>query len=378
MFKKLKFRHYAILLFFCCFVLYINTISNQYALDDDPVIAKNEYVKQGLSGLPKIFSSDLFEAFYNDFSASQKLSGGRYRPLSVATFAIEHQFFGESPALMHLMNVLLYGLAVVIIFYCFSRSFKLPIILAFTAAFLFAIHPVHTEVVANIKSRDEILSILFYVLTIVLFFKTLDNSKSSFRWWMALCYFAALLAKEYAATLLVVIPIAGILFGKLSISQVAAKSWILLLPFIVYVIMRLTFVGLISVEQTDPLNDPYMFARVTEEWATKLHVLLKYMRLLFYPHPLSSDYSFNQIPYKSFSAVTVIASITIYSLVIIFTLVAVWRKKAVAIAGVIFLVNLALIGNVFFQYWSNHGREAHLSFIARFLPFHRICLPIHQ
>jgi PAS domain S-box-containing protein len=74
--------------------LYANTFKHQYALDDEIVISKNEYVLRGIAGIPDIFSKDLFDSFYKQMNTTAQLAGGRYRPLAVATFAIEQEFIG--------------------------------------------------------------------------------------------------------------------------------------------------------------------------------------------------------------------------------------------------------------------------------------------
>ncbi|HTB30454.1 MAG TPA: hypothetical protein VK808_00410, partial [Bacteroidia bacterium] len=77
-----------------CF--YANTFTNGYALDDEAVIQRNDYVQKGFAGIGKIFSTDAYDCYYRQNSSNQHLSGGRYRPLSIALFAIEHQLWGES------------------------------------------------------------------------------------------------------------------------------------------------------------------------------------------------------------------------------------------------------------------------------------------
>ena len=78
-------------------VLYVNTLGNQYCLDDGIVIEKNMYVQQGFAGIPKIMTTDAYDSYYKEMNAGQQLSGGRYRPLSEVIFAIEHAIFNESP-----------------------------------------------------------------------------------------------------------------------------------------------------------------------------------------------------------------------------------------------------------------------------------------
>jgi hypothetical protein len=96
------------ILFFIPFLLYINTLRNNYALDDSIVITENLYVQKGISGIKDIFSNDTFTGFFK--MKKDLVQGGRYRPLSLATFAIEKSLWGNRPYLSHLINALLYSL----------------------------------------------------------------------------------------------------------------------------------------------------------------------------------------------------------------------------------------------------------------------------
>src|SRR5579872_5843371 len=156
-------------------VLYFNTFKNEYALDDTVVIVRNEFVHQGFAGIPDILSKDAYYSYYNQLGSSNQLSGGRYRPLSIVTFAIEQQFFGSVPEgkvdsiiayglgydmqvpyekkflqemhIRHILNVAWYALAVVVLLYFLRQVvFKHDPLMAFISAIIFTIHPLHTEV----------------------------------------------------------------------------------------------------------------------------------------------------------------------------------------------------------------------------------------
>ena len=128
--SRLNLRSGSLILFAVSFLLYINTVSNQYALDDE-VVVTNAQVEKGFSGLGEIFTSDIFSSYYAQNNAEQQLSGGRYRPLSVATFAIEYAIFGNNPAPRHFINVLLYALLSVLIFYALAISFRIDMAVSF-------------------------------------------------------------------------------------------------------------------------------------------------------------------------------------------------------------------------------------------------------
>src|SRR4051812_35140112 len=73
-------------------VIYFNSIWNENALDDGIIIQKNEFVLKGTSGIKDIMTRDSYYSFYRQMNAQDQLKGGRYRPLSVVTFALEQEY----------------------------------------------------------------------------------------------------------------------------------------------------------------------------------------------------------------------------------------------------------------------------------------------
>ncbi len=156
-----SFKIQALLLVIIGFILYSNSFNNEYALDDGIVIQKNDYVQQGIRGIPKILSTDAYDSFYRQMHAKQQLSGGRYRPLSVVTFAVEQELFGTKTAaklnssssnlpnenvkpaedaafVRHVINVVFYILSVIVLLY-FLRNFifKNDPLIAFITCLIF-------------------------------------------------------------------------------------------------------------------------------------------------------------------------------------------------------------------------------------------------
>ena len=337
-------------------VFYANTFTNLYAFDDAIVIQKNNYVQEGLRGIPRIFASDVYESFYAQMGAEQQLSGGRYRPLSVATFALEQQLFGSTETvkppddvapLRHFGNVFLYILSVVLLLHLVRKHiFPESPYAAFLACVIFLAHPLHTEVVANVKSRDEILSFLFIVLTFIATCRYRETKRSSQLVLGLFCYFLALLSKEYAVTLIGLL----LLFFFVVKKEPLGTSLKAVLPFLAvtlaYLGLRYAVVGLGSTEQNpDVLNNPYMFATNPERWATKIAILARYLRLMFWPYPLSSDYSYNAIPYTHFNDPKVWLSLLLYGSIIAATIVLFIRRNVLAFALAFYLANLFLVSN---------------------------------
>lgn len=197
---------FALIVIFFSIALYANSVFNDYNLDDELVTRNHPLTSQGISAIPEIFSS----SYYTDNMGYSY----EYRPVVLATFAIEHSLFGESPFVGHCINVLLYALLCWLIFHVLGLLLSgYSPLLPFVIVLLFAAHPVHTEVVNSIKNRDEILSLLFGLLT--LYFSIAGARKSWYYLVAAFAFFAlSVLSKASSVPFILIIPLAIITFTQ--------------------------------------------------------------------------------------------------------------------------------------------------------------------
>ncbi|MCB0431039.1 MAG: tetratricopeptide repeat protein [Flavobacteriales bacterium] len=274
-------------------ILYGQTLSYGFVLDDYLFITGNIFTKQGFAGIPDIWTHDVFTGVYGE-------SLNRYRPLSATMFAIEYQLFPMNPFVGHFVGLVLYVLTAWLIARI-VRDFapKGWEWISVAAALLFLAHPLHTEVVANIKSRDEILSLLFSLLALRQSFKP---GKAAL-WLSGLCFFLAMTAKESAITFLAVIPAAHYFFQSGPNTRWYRSIPPMLVAAGLYMAMRLSFVGFADVasQESDVMFNPYLLATPGQHWASLFANTGRYLRMLVYPHPLAFDYSYNQIPYSEWS-----------------------------------------------------------------------------
>ncbi len=338
--------HY-ILLTFIALLFYANSINNEYALDDGLVITENPYTRQGLSGIADIFSHDAYQWYYEEKGSAGELSGGRYRPLSIVSFAIEYEFFGARPAVSHAINVLLYLLTGLLIYYLLSRFwFSKNRPLAFLTAFLFLIHPVHTEAVANIKGRDELLAFFLLLLTLTTLFRYLHDRKRSSLILSLFFYFLALLSKENSITFLAVIPFSLYFFGSQSLRDSLKQSLPFLLAAGLWFALRYAVIGSSGAAPDDIMNDPFLYAGAAEKSATAFFILLKYLQLLVWPHPLVYDYGYAQIAYRHFSDPAVLLSIVLHAGMLMAAWAG-WRRKAVwSFSALYYLATISIVSNL--------------------------------
>jgi tetratricopeptide (TPR) repeat protein len=446
----------------------ITSLKNEYALDDGIIIHQNDHVIKGIKGIKDIMTKDAYESFYRRMNATDQLAGGRYRPLSVVSFAIEQEIIGSYPKdglypancwdtngnkinekeedinndgvfnevdcqvkgapLRHFINIISLIIGVMLLFMVFrDYMFKDNHDLAFLSALIFLMHPIHSEAIANVKSRDEIFSLIFISLTFLYSFKYMENKTTKNLFWAAANFLLALLSKEYAVVLVGLIPVAFYVFGQIDFNpktffqskefkqalylfaafficavlmlmvkrssdmhiqpgQKATSSyWLFPIVYLIvgvfllgsnkrkdfgtlmswhffivlfYLGMRLVAVKLKpGVPDTEILNNPYLLATGEEKFMSKAYVLLKYLKLCFIPHPLSSDYSYNTIEYRHFTSLDSIFSIILHLGLAYVGFKLLLRKHIMGFAIAVYFAFLLMIGNILMDIGATMGER---------------------
>lgn len=338
------------------FGLYGNTLGHLYALDDTMVITSNVYTKQGLRGIPNIFRHDTFRGFLQ--AEKNLLSGGRYRPLSLATFAVEYQLAGANPHLSHAINVLLYGLTGLLLYLLLRRLLEDAgdpagwSAVSFLAALLFVTHPLHTEVVANIKGRDELLALLFTLVSFLGCLRYRDGDRAR---WASLVvagvsFILAALAKESALPFLVVIPLGLWFFRPFEPRRLAAVVAVLFAAAAAYFAMRFIYAGPMTVQKTtEILNDPFVGATTSQRFATVSKTFGIYLRLFLFPHPLTHDYFFNQVPIADLGSPSALFPLGLAVLLAATALQGLRTRSPAAFGLLLFAASFSIVSNLIFS-----------------------------
>lgn len=351
--KRITWILYIIIIVFAC-ILYGNTLSNKYAMDDLYAITGNKYTQQGFAGIPKLLSSDFFAGYYGDQHVL--LTGGRYRPLSLITFAAEHELFGENPGMSHFINLALYALTGCLLFYFLNLLFgrkkeaKWYLSVPLVATLLFIAHPVHTEVVANIKGRDEIFSLLGSLVTGIFYLKYLDSGKYKYLIYCFICFFLACLSKESAFLFLLILPLTAYYFRDFHLKENAIALGAILLAGLLFFLIRWSVIGSLNTPpSTELLDNPFIQATFPQKYATILFTLVMYIKLLILPHPLTWDYYPYQISLMNWSNPTVILSLVVYLALIILAVAGIRKKAVFSYAIWVYLFSILLFSNILFQ-----------------------------
>jgi len=348
-----KKKLYASLIFIFSFFLYSNTITHDYALDDDVVFKENRYVQQGFEGIKDIFSHGFLYGFNQRNNQS-------YRPLVSTVFAIEYAFFGANPLAGHLINVFFYALSCMLLFLMLTKMFRgHGLIVPFLIALIYAAHPIHTEVVANIKGRDDMLTLLLMVVTFYFLFDYLVKQKRMYLAFSVIAYFGCLLTKENAVAIIALIPITIFVFSESNIKGAMRSSLPFGMVLILYLLLRDSVLDTVGFgEQLDIINNSLMAAKTKSEMlATNFVILGKYLALLAVPHPLSFDYSFNHFPIVGWSNWQALLSLGIYVALGVYAVKNIMKKDIIAYGILLYLITFSVTSNLFVKIGATLGER---------------------
>ena len=353
-YRRVRFQALALFLLACG--LYANTLGHGFTLDDAIVITDNAVVQRGIGGWPDLFTHDTFYGFFGEERASL-VAGGRYRPLTPALFAVEGQL-ADGPFLHHLFSVLWYAVLGVVMLGTLLEWLRgagtvwwVPL----GIAALFVAHPVHTEVVANIKGRDEILALLGALSAAWLALRAARTTNWGAASAGGMVFLLGCLAKENAVTFVAVLPVFFWARGE--------RSFRYLLPVavaaVVFLLLRVAVIGGgLGEPSTELMNNPFLrdagggvaVMSFWERLPTVAYTGLMYLKLLFWPVGLVHDYYPAAVALRDWSDPLVWVSIVLHGALLLLAFVLLRSRRPYAAAGVLaYLFSLSIVSNLFFS-----------------------------
>lgn len=349
------------------FLLYANTFEHGYVLDDGPAISENVVVQEGMDGLGTIWETNYRYGYWNE-------PGTLYRPLALTLFAWQWEHWPNDPHPAHVINVLLFAAGCLALFFLLFQWFgRNNIWVPFIATILFAAHPIHTEVVANLKSADELLAFLFGCIALLALWK---NGSRILSLWTAIAlvsFFLAMSSKEGAITLVAVVPLMFFFFSdEVPLRKGLLSAAWLLVPVVVYFMLRHEALGSFTSARDGVATLDNMLAGLHgAEWlATAIKLCGMYLWKMLVAHPLSHDYSRYQVEAVSFANWTVWASVLAYGAMIAFAVRSFKSKHPVSFAILFFLATFSLYANLVFTIGTHFGER------LLFLPSVGFCIAL--
>jgi tetratricopeptide (TPR) repeat protein len=329
-------------------VVYVNAIGNEFVLDDTRIIRDNVRIRS-LANIPGLFASS-----YWGTAGTQ----GLYRPLVLVSYAANYAVHGLSTAGYTIVNIVLHA-GVSLLLFVLVRGIGGSLLASGVAAMAFAIHPVHTEAVAGIAGRTELLAAFFFLLAMHFHRRAPAAERSTlFRAATAACFACALLSKESAITLVLVLPVMDAVVpakrrdgqALLTRARILTDYLPLIAVALAYLALRRAVLGGIVISEgvIAPLDNPLvpltttalgerMGATTGQALMTASAVVVEYARMLAWPARLSPDYSYNQIPLVTRAAdVRFITGMAIVASCL-GGIVLLWRRSPLAAFGLAFL-----------------------------------------
>lgn len=345
--KTIKIEHkISLLLFVLSFLLYGNTIKNSYAFDDNYVAVtntehpNNPRIEKGIKGIVEIFKTHYVEIEGQSFE---------YRPLVLTSFAIEYQFFGSNPHVSHFINILLYAITCILLFHLLTKLFnKYNVIFPLLSTLLFLVHPIHTEVVASIKSRDELLTFLFGLSSFYFVLKSLESKQFLNMLVAVMFFFLASLCKSTYILFLALIPISLYFFTAIPFKRIA----IIIVSILGAVIcLKLLKFGLLDnstkMRAYAFFENPLFFE---DNFLSRLPVAFYtvgyYFKLLLVPYPLCCYYGSYTIPVLQWSSPFVVISFGFYVSIVVYALRTVSKKKVLTYGIITYLIGIFPFANI--------------------------------
>ena len=314
------------------------SLRNGFTYDDRWIIAENGRVHD-VRALWRYFEESYWP---------MKNGAGLYRPLVIFFYSLQWVVGGGSPIVFHLVNVLLSAVAAVGVFW--MLGFVAPTRVAWLAAALFAVHPVHVEAVANAVGQAELWAALALLSAVGLYLR--DRREGPLRRQTALAIVAIFLVGIFTKEHVIVLP-ALLLAAELLLCRDAPvlarlrRLRLLLWPLVViaagFIALRVHVLGAVGGDVPHPsLLHQGMRARAF----IMLDVVPEYGRLMLAPLRLYADYSPRQLEvYPTFDVSQLTGILLVVSTVALFALTA-RRTPLVAFGLAWFALLIAPVSNV--------------------------------
>lgn len=322
----------------CVALVFAITFPGHFFMDDAQIVLENLLV----------YSPDLMVIFTADYWGAGE-NTGLFRPLTILSFALNYKVFGEHAWGYLLVNLLLHA-GVSALLFLLLRRLGLSLIVAWFAATLFAVHPIHGEAVIQLVGRSELLVALFVLLAL------LAAQRSGWRSNLPvyLCYLGAILSKEHGVVLIALIPAVDLFCERLTFTEMLRKRGILVATLVVTTILWLLYRhyvvhdGIPAPTSLDPYYIPFATVDTPTRILSALKLQLLYLAKMIVPYHLQGMYpQATVVPFIRWISLqgVVVLSAVILLVTICFTG---WKRRAFwSLAMVLYGISFSPTSNLF-------------------------------
>ena len=321
-------------------LVYIPAFNADFTLDDIPIIEDNAYI-HSLDKIPAIWTTHYWAG---KIDANDT---GLYRPLTLTTYNLQYALSGKNAAAYHILNILLHALVCLALMKLVQLLFNDYKIVVITGV-LFALHPIHTEAVAGIVGRAELLASLFIITSMISYHHW--RSKGDIKWLLLLLVstFAAITSKEHGFLITAILGLQEVyyFFTSKSFSLGDRKKWI---AFGSVILLSISLWMYRSTITGPPVpHEQWLGVDSAHRMATALRTTAEYIGMHILPIHLSADYWTDEVPIVGLGDPKVLLSIL--SLVVILTFSFVLRRKLPGVSWglLFFFLTLLPVSNLLF------------------------------
>ena len=331
-------------------LVFLPTILFQFAYDDFLQIVNNKNIVDAHLSFASL--STLF---------TQPTPGLLYRPIVLCTYWVTSVLSGLTPWVYHAENILL-QIACTILIYVLGDRVLNDKRIAGVAALLFALHPLHVEVVANIIGRTELLGTAFSIITLLAVIEIPKDAsilKKLPYYVLALGSFLfAVLSKESAFTVLLLLPLFIVATSdeKLPAIKKLGVGIFRTIPFvlagILVILLRKSVLGAgFLLHQTNLSQifweNPLVHLDTGSRFISAIKIVGDYIWLLLFPWHLSADYS--RMPSDLLNEVYSLDGTVSIATFLLFLGSLYWqRREKFTIFGIWVLLSFSITSNIFF------------------------------
>jgi len=293
---------------------YLNTLPAQYAFDDHLAITGNDDCDPNKTGWSSMLTHDFWGQDITSTSSHKS-----YRPITIASFRLDTFFTSDytlNARVAHATNIVLHaGCCVALLLLLRRGSLMLGTsrlanrrhTISTVAALLFAVHPVHTEAVAGVVGRAELLCFLLSVAAAMMYDSAVQQSKL---WLVLPALLAVLLAticKETGIALIGVMWCCEVIWGLKEAKGNSHRMLLGLWAAIGYLAFRkwLTVHFTVGHEVFRRFENPIAFLPMGPRLLSKLYINTFYAGMVAAPVTMSADWSFNCIKMLEYGATDV-------------------------------------------------------------------------
>lgn len=282
---------YILLIALLCTIFYSNTFKNEFVFDDLSLIINN-YDIRSFSNIPNFFTTPSH--------------ANLYRPVRSILYTLTYSIWGLNTFGYHLNSLIFHILNTTMVYFIASSLLKNKK-LGFIASLIFALHPIHTERITNMSAGFDQFGILMYLISFYLYILHSQHPKKSYLIASIFAFAVGIFSSEELVTLPVILFLYNLCFNKTNLKEKIKFYVPYVLIGIIFFLIRLKVIGKIGRAMD------YFTGSLYSNIITTIPIILKYIKLLIMPYPLSLEYT----PVLYYSILNPVVLISLFALIAI-------------------------------------------------------------